>query len=134
MSSRAEAIGEASEETSQARVIDPPDHACDFARIGRMEITQANHRSSMEAAACEILIRGLDSLIPLGLLIVQLRADPADEERLIRSGEAREVDARPELGRSSRNLGQADQDDIAGRHGGVSVLMSASVYSGSSGP
>ncbi len=66
--------------------------------------------------------------------LMELRADPADEPRLVRAGPLGEHQRGPQLGRTSGELAERYEDDIAGRHGFAPGLMSASEYSGSSGP
>jgi hypothetical protein len=57
-----------------------------FVGRNRTKITQPNDRRLMKTAAREINVARLDPFVPVGLNVVQLIADPANQEGLIGTG------------------------------------------------
>jgi hypothetical protein len=60
-----------------------------LAWISRMKITQPDNGIAMQTTGAEIRVGSLHQLIPLSKEMVQLGADPAQQKRLVGTGQMR---------------------------------------------
>lgn len=127
-------IGEPHEDSVKPCGVNLADHTHDFTLIDAGEVAEPHKGGAVKSTRHEIRIGRLHELVLIRLPLMQLGADPADEDVLIGSRQMAQHQRRPELWYSARELRQANQHHIAGTHASGSGFRSASLYSGSSVP
>lgn len=79
-------IGQAGQESIEPGGIHLSNRSREFGRVGSVEVAQPDDRRAMKTTRREVRVARLNQLVPVGYLLVQLGADPANKLGLIRTG------------------------------------------------